>query len=77
MLTKTVKSNQQGYSIDLIYFFISLPYISTKEGGKPINAPVDTPKIVMDCISISFACGFMEVNIPSITAKNNRGTNNK
>lgn len=63
-----------GTPLALYTFFISLPYISTREGGKPISAPVDTPSTVIDCISVYLASGFMDVNIPPITAKNKRGT---
>lgn len=40
-----------GTPLALYTFFISLSYISTIEGGKPISAPVDTPNTVIDCIS--------------------------
>lgn len=55
-------------------FFISVPYISTIEGGTPASAPIEPPITVMDCIRVFFASGMSDVKIPPITAKNKSGT---
>ena len=55
-------------------FLTSLRYISTRDGGSPISAPMVTAKTVMDWTRVSRLSGMTDVKIPPITAKNRSGT---
>lgn len=64
----------RGTPLALKTFFMSLPYISSRDGGRPMRAPVDTPMTVMDGIRVSRDSGIMAVKIPPMTIKNRSGT---
>ena len=69
-----ISPQHSGTPFALYTFFISPAYVSTSDGGNPINAPMDTVITVMDCISVSFICGITEVKIPPISKKKISGT---
>ena len=66
--------NQRGIFPTLYAFFISLLYNSISDIGVPSNDPIVIANILIDCIKLFFASGFVETNIDPMNAKKISGT---
>ena len=62
--------------VQLPFFLLALAIyiIVSLDGGRPINAPIETLITIMDCISVFLISGITEVKIPPIRRKKIRGT---
>ena len=73
-VTKQTILKYMGIPFEIYIFFIFVLYVSTIDGGTPINDPIETPITVIDCISVFLASGIKEVKILPIIIKNRSGT---
>ena len=55
-------------------FFTEGLQVSEREGGSPMRAPMDTPRIIIAGIRVCFISGITEVKMPPISRKKIRGT---
>ena len=63
-----------GTPFALYICFTSLPYVSSREGGSPISAPMETLITIIELISVLFISGTTEVKMPPIRRKKTSGT---